>query len=41
MLRQVFELSTGGAATVRNPIQDTALCAGFPSPADDFLEETL
>nr|WP_204262953.1 translesion error-prone DNA polymerase V autoproteolytic subunit [Methylobacterium sp. BTF04] len=30
-----------GARTVRIPIIGQALCAGFPSPADDFLEGSL
>ena len=37
-LLQVAELPSHSAGTVRIPIQGSALCAGFPSPADDFLE---
>nr|WP_279292770.1 S24 family peptidase [Methylobacterium goesingense] len=38
---QVAELPPHSASTVRIPIQGAALCAGFPSPADDFLEGAL
>jgi DNA polymerase V len=37
----VDELITGSADAVRIPIMGQALCAGFPSPADDFLEGAL
>lgn len=30
-----------GASMVRVPIMGHALCAGFPSPADDFLEGAI
>ena len=40
-LLQVAELAPHSAGTVRIPIQGAALCAGFPSPADDFLEGAL
>lgn len=31
----------GGSATVRIPMMGPALCAGFPSPADDFQEDAI
>ncbi|WP_409565077.1 LexA family protein [Methylobacterium sp. J-090] len=37
----VDELIPGSADAVRIPIMGQALCAGFPSPADDFLEGAL
>jgi DNA polymerase V len=40
-LHQVAELPAGGAETIRVPLLGQALCAGFPSPADDFLEGAL
>ena len=40
-LIQVEELPTSGRETVRVPIMGQTLCAGFPSPADDFLEGAL
>ncbi|AWN36538.1 LexA family protein [Methylobacterium radiodurans] len=40
-LVRVTELPVDGAATVRVPILGQRLCAGFPSPADDFLEGVL
>ena len=40
-VRQVVDLPTGELSTVRVPIIGAALCAGFPSPADDFLEGAL
>lgn len=39
--RRVEELLIGGSNTVRIPVIGQALCAGFPSPADDFLEGAL
>ena len=35
------ELPTGGSVTVRIPMMGPALCAGFPSPADDFHEDAI
>ncbi|WP_066921407.1 translesion error-prone DNA polymerase V autoproteolytic subunit [Methylobacterium sp. CCH5-D2] len=40
-LRRVTELPDDGFATVRVPLLGQRLCAGFPSPADDFLEGAL
>ncbi|MCJ2034594.1 LexA family protein [Methylobacterium sp. J-068] len=40
-MRRVASLPNQGTKTVRIPIQGAALCAGFPSPADDFLEGAL
>ncbi|GJD40084.1 Protein UmuD [Methylobacterium bullatum] len=40
-VRQIVELCAEGDSTVRVPILGPALCAGFPSPADDFLEGSL
>ena len=37
----VRELIPGLSDAVRIPIMGQALCAGFPSPADDFLEGAL
>lgn len=35
-LYHVEELPAEGIGTVRVPVMGPALCAGFPSPADDF-----
>ena len=40
-LFQVEELARDGDTLVRVAIMGQALCAGFPSPADDFLEGSL
>lgn len=40
-LRRVTELPDDGFATVRVPLLGQRLCAGFPSPADDFMEGAL
>ena len=40
-LKRVDELPTRSPNTVRVPLIGQALCAGFPSPADDFLEGAL
>ena len=40
-LRAVRDLHAEDGDTVRVPIIGAALCAGFPSPADDFLEGDL
>lgn len=40
-IRHVDELPSAGDGTVRVPLVGPALCAGFPSPADDFLEGAL
>lgn len=37
----IEDLIPGSAESVRIPILGQALCAGFPSPADDFLEGAL
>jgi DNA polymerase V len=37
----VDELILGGADAVRVPVIGQSLCAGFPSPADDFIEGAL
>lgn len=37
----VDELILGSADSVRVPVIGQALCAGFPSPADDFIEGAL
>ncbi|GJD77014.1 LexA family protein [Methylobacterium gregans] len=37
-LHRVAELPDDGLSTVRVPLLGQRLCAGFPSPADDFLE---
>lgn len=37
----VSELPVDGLDTVEVPFMGPAVCAGFPSPADDFLEEAL
>ena len=40
-VRQVVELLDDDAGLVHIPIFGHAICAGFPSPADDFLEGAL
>ncbi|MCC0808882.1 translesion error-prone DNA polymerase V autoproteolytic subunit [Methylobacterium sp. W2] len=40
-VRQIVELGAEDVSTVRVLILGPALCAGFPSPADDFLEGSL
>lgn len=40
-VRQVVALPPDDAGLVRIPIVGHAICAGFPSPADDFLEGAL
>ena len=40
-LHRVAELRADGLSTVRVTLLGQALCAGFPSPADDFLEGAL
>ncbi|SOR32717.1 component of DNA polymerase V, subunit D [Methylorubrum extorquens] len=40
-LHTVAELPSEGFSTVRVPLMCPALCAGFPSPADDFVENAL
>jgi DNA polymerase V len=40
-LFRVVELVREGDNLVRIPIMGQALCAGFPSPADDFIEGAL
>ena len=40
-LNRVAELPSEGFSTVRVPLMGQALCAGFPSPADDFVENAL
>ncbi|MCP1535675.1 LexA family protein [Methylorubrum extorquens] len=40
-LRRIEELLPNGAATLRVPVMGPSLCAGFPSPADDFVENAL
>jgi DNA polymerase V len=40
-LFRIEELPTDGAGTVRVPVMGHALCAGFPSPADDFQEQAI
>jgi len=40
-LNRVDELLIQGSDAVRVPLIGHALCAGFPSPADDFLEGAL
>ncbi|WP_452312094.1 LexA family protein [Methylorubrum thiocyanatum] len=37
----VEELPSDAVATVRVPVMGHALCAGFPSPADDFQEQAI
>ncbi|GJE45725.1 LexA family protein [Methylobacterium soli] len=38
---RIGELAAGSGALVHIPILGQYLCAGFPSPADDFLEGAL
>ena len=38
---RIDELTPGGTDVVHIPIMGPTLCAGFPSPADDFLEGAL
>ncbi len=38
---RVEELPADGIGTVRVPVMGQALCAGFPSPADDFQEQAI
>lgn len=38
---RIKELQSGGPDAVRIPLIGQSLCAGFPSPADDFLEGAL
>ncbi len=40
-LRRIAALPPEGPSTVRVPLVGPAVCAGFPSPADDFLEGAL
>lgn len=40
-LFRVEELPDQGVSTVRVPLMGPSLCAGFPSPADDFVENAL
>ena len=40
-LHRVAELPQEGFSTVRVPLMGPSLCAGFPSPADDFVENAL
>ncbi len=40
-LHRVSELPLEGTATIRIPLLGQALCAGFPSPADDFMEGAI
>ncbi|BDL40904.1 LexA family protein [Methylorubrum sp. GM97] len=40
-LYRIEELIPDGASTVRVPVMGPSLCAGFPSPADDFVENAL
>ena len=40
-LYRIKETPFDGAATVRVPLMGPSLCAGFPSPADDFVENAL
>ena len=40
-LFRVDELPDQGFSTVRVPLMGPSLCAGFPSPADDFVENAL
>ena len=40
-VQTVHELPRDGLSTVHVPLLGQALCAGFPSPADDFLEGAL
>jgi len=38
---RIGELKPGVSGSVRIPIMGQSLCAGFPSPADDFVEDAL
>ncbi|WP_244475645.1 translesion error-prone DNA polymerase V autoproteolytic subunit, partial [Methylobacterium sp. Leaf466] len=40
-VRQIVEIAPDATGLVLIPIMGAALCAGFPSPADDFLEGAL
>ena len=40
-LARIDELAPDGPGSVRIPLLGQSLCAGFPSPADDFLEGAL
>jgi DNA polymerase V len=40
-VHQVTELAVDSDGLVRIPFVGQAICAGFPSPADDFLEGAL
>ncbi|KAB1079320.1 LexA family protein [Methylobacterium soli] len=40
-LYRIGELHAGSEAVIHVPILGQCLCAGFPSPADDFLEGAL
>ena len=40
-LLRVEEMTRDDASMVRVPIHGVAVCAGFPSPADDFLEGAI
>ena len=40
-VNRIGELAAGSTALVHIPILGQALCEGFPSPADDFLEGAL
>lgn len=40
-LYRIEELPSDGSATVRVQLMGPSLCAGFPSPADDFVESAL
>lgn len=41
ILFRIEELPRDAIATVRVPVMGRALCAGFPSPADDFQEQAI
>ncbi|MGW9817457.1 DNA polymerase V [Methylorubrum extorquens] len=40
-LYRIEEPPPDGAATARVPLMGPSLCAGFPSPGDDFVENAL
>ena len=40
-LYRIEELIPDGASTLRVPVMGPSLCAGFPSPAEDFVESAL
>lgn len=40
-LYHIEESLSDGASTVHVPVMGPSLCAGFPSPADDFVENAL